>query len=196
MAVTKSEKLNSVGSNVFTCVAVWRNVWDILGLFPFVKNNNGKIKYEIRNYFRLHWISYYHRKLSLTFFKYFVYQFHRSNVAINQFGHFNLHRVFWNTQRNGCPYFSNPVFGIRQIRNVWTLGKFLMLCIYKTLFNYLLGIRLDIRKKNILKKSGETLEQAAQGGGRITIFGSIQETWRCGAEENGLVNMEMSWRLD
>lgn len=46
MAVTKSEKLNSVGSNVFTCVAVWRNVWDILGLFPFVKNNNGKIKYD------------------------------------------------------------------------------------------------------------------------------------------------------
>jgi len=49
--------------------------------------------------------------------------------------------------------------------------------------------RLDIRKKFILKKSGEALEQVAQGGGGGTIPGGAQEMQRCGTERHGLVGM-------
>ena len=30
--------------------------------------------------------------------------------------------------------------------------------------------------------SGEALEQAAQGGGGVTIHGGVREMWRCGTE--------------
>ena len=33
--------------------------------------------------------------------------------------------------------------------------------------------------------SGEALEQAAQGGGGVTIPGGGQEPWRCGTEGRG-----------
>ena len=38
-----------------------------------------------------------------------------------------------------------------------------------------------------LRKSGEALAQAAQGGGGgVTIPGGVQELWRCGTEGHGL----------
>ena len=36
--------------------------------------------------------------------------------------------------------------------------------------------------ENLLRKSGEALEQAAQGGGGVTIARGVQEAWRCGTE--------------
>jgi len=36
-------------------------------------------------------------------------------------------------------------------------------------------------EKNLLKESGQALEQAAQGGGGVIIAGGVQDTWRCGA---------------
>ena len=39
--------------------------------------------------------------------------------------------------------------------------------------------------KNILKKSGEALAQAAQGGDGVTIPGGVQEKGRCGTEGCG-----------
>jgi len=42
-----------------------------------------------------------------------------------------------------------------------------------------------ILEKFIFWKCGETLAQAAQGGGGITISGSYQEMWRCGTEGHG-----------
>jgi len=36
----------------------------------------------------------------------------------------------------------------------------------------------------IIKNSGEALEQAAQGGGGVTVPGGIQELRRCGTEEH------------
>jgi len=38
-------------------------------------------------------------------------------------------------------------------------------------------MRVDIRKK-LLQKSGDALEQAAQGGGGVTIPVGVQELWR------------------
>lgn len=46
--------------------------------------------------------------------------------------------------------------------------------------------RLDV-KENFSSESGEGLEQAAQGSGRVTIPGGIQEMCRCGTKEHGLV---------
>ena len=40
-----------------------------------------------------------------------------------------------------------------------------------------------------LRKSGEALEQAAQGGGGVTVPGGVQERWRCGTEGHELVGM-------
>jgi len=34
--------------------------------------------------------------------------------------------------------------------------------------------------KFLLRRSAEALEQAAQGGGGVTIPGGFQEMWRCG----------------
>ena len=38
-----------------------------------------------------------------------------------------------------------------------------------------------------LRKSGEALAQATQGGGGVTISGVVQEPCRCGTEGHGLV---------
>ena len=38
---------------------------------------------------------------------------------------------------------------------------------------------LNIRKKNLLQKSGDALEQADQGGGGVTDPGGFQEKDRC-----------------
>jgi len=47
----------------------------------------------------------------------------------------------------------------------------------------------------LFQESGQTLEQAAQGGGGVTIPGGVQETWGCGIE--GLVGMVgMGWWLE
>ena len=44
---------------------------------------------------------------------------------------------------------------------------------------------------------GEALEQAAQGGGRVTILGGVQGKDRCSTEGNGLVGLVgMCWWLD
>ena len=49
----------------------------------------------------------------------------------------------------------------------------------------------------ILRRSGNALAQAAQGGGGVTVPGGVQETWRYGAEGRGLVGMVvMGWQLD
>ena len=40
--------------------------------------------------------------------------------------------------------------------------------------------------KIILRKSGETLEQPAQGGCGVTVPGGVQETFRRGTERRGL----------
>jgi len=42
---------------------------------------------------------------------------------------------------------------------------------------------------NVIRKSGEALTQAAQGGGGVTVPGDVQEMWRCGTEGCGLVGM-------
>jgi len=39
---------------------------------------------------------------------------------------------------------------------------------------------LDIRKKIILRKSGDALAQPAQGGGGVTIPGGVQDPWTWG----------------
>ena len=48
-------------------------------------------------------------------------------------------------------------------------------------------LRLDIKKKNFLQKSGDALQQAAQGGGGVTI--NVLVDGRCGTEEHGLVGI-------
>ena len=54
-----------------------------------------------------------------------------------------------------------------------------------------------MRKKNPHRKSSEALEQTAQGGGRVSVPGAVQEEGRWGFEEYGLVGMVvMSWWLD
>ena len=42
--------------------------------------------------------------------------------------------------------------------------------------------KLDSLEKFLLRKSDEVLEQAAQGGGRVTIPGGVQETRGCVTE--------------
>jgi len=49
--------------------------------------------------------------------------------------------------------------------------------------------RLDIKKKFIYWKSGQALEQAAQGGSGVTIPGGVQKMCRCGTWGYGLVGM-------
>lgn len=44
---------------------------------------------------------------------------------------------------------------------------------------------LNIRKKSLLRKSSDTVAQAAQGGGGVTIPGDVQGLWRCGTEGHG-----------
>ncbi len=56
----------------------------------------------------------------------------------------------------------------------------------------LYGIReVQVGNKEIflLRMNGEALEQAAQGGGGVTILGGFQETCRYGTEGHGLVGM-------
>jgi len=45
--------------------------------------------------------------------------------------------------------------------------------------------RLDFRKKCLLRKGGETLAQADQGSGGVTVPGGLQEPWRHGADGCG-----------
>ena len=40
-------------------------------------------------------------------------------------------------------------------------------------------------EKFLLRKSGEALARAAQGGGGVTISGGVAEPWRCGTEGCG-----------
>jgi len=40
-----------------------------------------------------------------------------------------------------------------------------------------------------LLKSGQTLDQAAQGGGGVIIPGGVQKTCRCGTAGHGLAGM-------
>ena len=44
---------------------------------------------------------------------------------------------------------------------------------------------MDIKKKILLRKNGEALAQAAQGGGGVTIPGGVPEPWRRGPEGHG-----------
>jgi len=37
-------------------------------------------------------------------------------------------------------------------------------------------------KEKLLPKSGEAAAQTAQGGGAVTVPGSVQVMWRCGTE--------------
>ena len=50
------------------------------------------------------------------------------------------------------------------------------------------SFRLDIRE-NFSSESGETLEQAAHGGGGVTVPGDVQELCECGTEGCG----QWSW---
>ena len=47
------------------------------------------------------------------------------------------------------------------------------------------AIQVGYEEKFLLQKSGEALERAAQGGGRVTIAGGVQELWRRGTEGHG-----------
>ena len=47
------------------------------------------------------------------------------------------------------------------------------------------GFRLDIRKNFFLQKSGETLEQAAQGGDGVITTGGVLKLCRCCTEGHG-----------
>jgi len=56
--------------------------------------------------------------------------------------------------------------------------------------------RLGIRKKIPLQKGTEVLDQAAQGGGRVTVPGSVQKKGRCGTEGQDLVGLlVMGWLI-
>ena len=48
-------------------------------------------------------------------------------------------------------------------------------------------VQIGYYEKIILRKNGEALEKAAQGGGGGTIPGDVQETCRCGTERHGLL---------
>jgi len=48
-------------------------------------------------------------------------------------------------------------------------------------------IQFGYQEKFHLRKSGETLAWAAQGGGGVTVPGGFQELWRCDTE--GYVRM-------
>ena len=45
-----------------------------------------------------------------------------------------------------------------------------------------LGVQVGYQIKILLWKSGEVLEQAAQGGGGVTIPGGFQEEGKCGTK--------------
>ena len=47
-------------------------------------------------------------------------------------------------------------------------------------------IQVGYQEKFLLRKSGEVLEQAAQGSGGVTILGGVHEKGRCGTEGHGL----------
>jgi len=46
-------------------------------------------------------------------------------------------------------------------------------------------VQVGHQGKFLLRKSGEALIQAAQGGGGVTIPGSVQVKGRCGTEGHG-----------
>ena len=48
-------------------------------------------------------------------------------------------------------------------------------------------IRLDIREKILLRKSGDAVAQAAQGGGGVIDPGGVRGTFRRCVEGHGLV---------
>jgi len=47
------------------------------------------------------------------------------------------------------------------------------------------SFRLDIRKNFFSARVGNALEQAALGGGGVTVHGGVQESWRGGTERHG-----------
>jgi len=47
------------------------------------------------------------------------------------------------------------------------------------------------QEKFLLRMSGTALEQAAQGGGGVTVPGGGQEAWRCSTEGRGLMVAEV-----
>ena len=64
-----------------------------------------------------------------------------------------------------------------------------VLCI---LAKAIVKVQVGHQEKFLLRKSGNVLEQAAQGGGGITFPGDVQETFRCYTEGDGLV-VEYWW---
>ena len=57
--------------------------------------------------------------------------------------------------------------------------------------------RLEIRKTFLCWKSGQALEQAAQGSGGVPIPGGVQKTCRCGTSGHGLAGLVvLGWWLD
>ena len=50
--------------------------------------------------------------------------------------------------------------------------------------------------EKLFQKSDEALKQAAQGGGGITVPGSVQEPYRCGTKEYSIVgNIGGQWTV-
>lgn len=59
------------------------------------------------------------------------------------------------------------------------------------------GGQVGYQQTFLFRKSGDALEQAAYGGGGVTVHESIQETHRSGTEGHSLVGMAgMGWQLD
>jgi len=45
----------------------------------------------------------------------------------------------------------------------------------------------EVQETFVLRKGGELLQQAAQGGGSVAVPGGVQETWSCDTKEHSLV---------
>ena len=50
-------------------------------------------------------------------------------------------------------------------------------------------VQVGYKEKILHRKSGEVLEETAQGGGGVTVPGGAQGMCRCGTEGCGLVGM-------
>jgi len=46
-------------------------------------------------------------------------------------------------------------------------------------------VQVGYQEKFLLRRRGEALAQAAQGGGGVTILEGVQEMWRCSTEGHG-----------
>ena len=55
--------------------------------------------------------------------------------------------------------------------------------------------QVGYQEKNFLRKGGQVLEWAAQGGGGVTVPGGVRETFRCCTEGGGLVE-KWWWQVD